>query len=127
MLNMKKYVRQLIISSPALIALVPATRVLSAYPDEVTQFPCVIIEEQGQRDEGFSDNLPNAERVNVRLHVFTKTVKDFATTTEVGKILHGIFRSDFWACTYNSEMQDTDESVKHRVMDFTRSFYEWEN
>jgi hypothetical protein len=50
MLNVKKYVRKILADSSDITALVPATKILSAYPDEVVNFPCIIYEEQGQND-----------------------------------------------------------------------------
>jgi hypothetical protein len=127
MLNVKKYVRKILADSSDITALVPATKILSAYPDEVVNFPCIIYEEQGQNDVEFSDNLPYGTRARVRIHIFTKSLDGYATTTTIGKLIHSLFRIDYWTCTLNTEVQDTDESVKHRIMDFTRSFYGWEN
>lgn len=127
MFNVKKYVRKILTDSSDITTIVPATKILSAYPSEVVDFPCIIYEEQGQSDVEFSDNLPNGTRARVRIHIFTKSLDGYATTTTIGKLIHSLFRIDYWTCTLNTEVADTDESVKHRIMDFTHSFYEWEN
>lgn len=124
MLNMKKYYQTLLSSSSELAeALGEGGEILSAYPDEVTKFPIIIYEDSNQRDVAFSDNLPQGTSASVRIHIFTKAVSGYPTTTALGKIVHNIFRTDFWACGANTEISE-DDNVKHRIMDFSRDFYE---
>lgn len=124
MLNMKKYYQTLLSSSAELAtALGEGGEILSAYPDEVTKFPVVIYEDNNQKDVEFSDNLPNGTSASVRIHIFTKAESGYPTTTTLGKIIHALFRADFWACGTNTELSE-DDNVKHRVMDFSRDFYE---
>ena len=125
MLNMKKYYQTLLSSSSELASLLGQNgEILSAYPDEVTKFPVIIYEDSNQRDVAFSDNLPQGTAASVRIHIFTKAVSGYATTTTLGKIVHDIFRTDYWSCTANTEISE-DNNVKHRIMDFTREFYDF--
>ena len=124
MLNMKKYYQTLLSSSSELAALLGQNgEILSAYPDEVTKFPVIIYEDSNQRDIAFSDNLPNGTSASVRIHIFTKALNGYSTTTAFGKVIHNLFRSDFWTQTANTELSE-DDNVKHRIMDFSREFYE---
>lgn len=124
MLNMKKYYQTLLSSSSELAALLGANgEILSAYPDEVIKFPVIIYEDSNQRDIAFSDNLPNGISASVRIHIFTKAISGYSTTTAFGDIIHKLFRDDFWTQTVNTELSE-DDNVKHRIMDFSREFYE---
>lgn len=124
MLNLKKYYKTLLTSSAELeTKLGKSGKILSAYPNEVKSFPLIVYEDTNQNDIEFSDNLPEATRAVVRIHIFTKTLTNYPTTTEIGEIVHDIFRGDYWACTLNQETDDVADSIKHRVMDFTREFY----
>lgn len=124
MLNMKKYYLTLLSSSSDLATLLGQNgEILSAYPEEVTKFPLVVYEDSNQRDVAFSDNLPQGTAASVRIHIFTKVLTDYPTTSAIGNVIHDLFRGDFWTCTANTEINDVDDSVKHRIMDFTREFY----
>ena len=124
MLNMKKYYLQLLSGSTELAELLGANgEILSAYPEEVEKFPLVIFEDVNQRDVEFSDNLPNGTSASVRIHIFTKALDGYPTTTTLGDVIHKLFRSEYWTCNGNAETQDVSDSVKHRVMDFSREFY----
>jgi hypothetical protein len=124
MLNLKKYYLTLLSSSTELATLLGENgAILSAYPDEVTKFPVIIYEDSNQRDLAFSDNLPQGTGARVRVHIYTKTVKDYPTTTALGDVIHKLFRSDYWTCEANTELSE-DDNIKHRVMDFTREFYD---
>ena len=105
MLNMKKYYQTLLSSSSELAALLgEGGEILSAYPDEVTKFPVIIYEDSNQRDIAFSDNLPNGTSASVRIHIFTKALDGYSTTTAFGKVIHDLFRADFWTQTANTEL-----------------------
>lgn len=125
MLNMKKYYQTLLSSSTELAETLGTNgEIMSAYPDEVTVFPLVVYEDTNQKDVAFSDNLPQGTEASVRVHIFTKSLSGYATTTTLGSIIHELFRSDYWSCTANTEVVD-DDNIKHRVMDFKRDFYEF--
>ena len=122
-MNIKKYLKTLLSSSAELAAKLGTNgKILSAYPAEVTIFPCVIYEEQSSSDICFSDNMPEGTSAVVRIHIFSKTLTDYPTTNEIGDIIRGVFRSKLWAMTSNNELSEEDQ-IKHRVMDFKREFY----
>lgn len=123
MINVKAYLKKLLDDNALKEKLGTKGKVLASYPSEITVFPCVIYQENSQNDLEFNDNQPDASGVSVRVHIFTKTNTSYPTTSEVGIIVHNIFRTDLWACTYNREMDEAEDNIRHRVMDFTREFY----
>ena len=123
-MNLKKYYRTLLTESSDLTTkLGSADKIVSAYPQEVKTFPLVVYEDMSSRDVAFSDNLPEGTSAQVRIHIFSKTIKGYPKAEEIAEIVHSIFRTDFWACTMNQETADVSDNIKHRVMDFTREFY----
>lgn len=122
MLNLKKYYYS-ILKNSELSVRIGEDRILSAYPEKVLNFPCVIFEDVTQSDTEFSDNLPQATKARVRVHVYTKALDGYDTTTTLGKIIHDVFRNHWWACTSNGEASDPDTTVRHRIMEFSREFY----
>ena len=124
MINQKEYVLTLLKNSTELEAILGKSgKIMNAYPNKIEIFPLVIFEDMNQSDAEFYDNLPYATNCNIRIHIFTKVSgSKYPTTTEVGLIVHDIFRKDFWSCTGNVETSDVDDSIRHRIMDFTRPF-----
>ena len=121
-MNLKKYYMTLL-SNQALTDLIGENKVMSAYPEEVNTFPLVIFEDTTSFDVAFSDNLPEGTSAQVRIHIFSKTLKNYKKVEVIADCIHQIFRNDFWACTNNQEVADVTDNVKHRVMDFRREFY----
>ena len=99
------------------------SHIISPYPNEVTVFPLVVYEDSDARDTAYSDNLPMGTVARVRVHIFTKTLGGYPTTGTIGDVIRGIFRSENWNCSMNGETADVDDSIRHRIMEFTRSFY----
>lgn len=122
-MNLKKYYMSLLSNNSALTTLIGNGKILSAYPQEVTVFPMVIFEDINSSDVAFSDNLPEGTSAQVRIHIFSKTVKGYPKAEDIAEIIRGIFREDFWAMTSNQETPDVEDNIKHRIMDFRREFY----
>lgn len=121
-MNLKKYYYSLLSNDSELVALI-GNNIVSAYPQEVKTFPLVIFEDTSSRDTEFSDNLPEGTDATVRIHIFTKTIKDYAKAEDIAEIVRRIFRNEYWTCTLNQETSDVQDNVKHRILDFTRAFY----
>lgn len=124
MINQKEYVLTLLKNSTELETILGKSgKIMNAYPNKIETFPLVIFEDMNQSDVEFYDNLPNATNCSIRIHIFTKVSgSKYPTTTEMGLIVHDIFRNDYWSCTANMETSDVDDSIRHRIMDFTRPF-----
>ena len=122
-MNLKKYYMSLLSQNAELISLIGENRVLSAYPQEVTKFPIVIFEDMNSSDVAFSDNLPEGTSAQVRIHIFSKTIKGYPKAEDIAEVIRTIFRNDYWAMTGNNETPDVEDNIKHRIMDFKREFY----
>lgn len=122
-MNLKKYYQDLLNTNSDLVSLLGSGKIVSAYPQEVKHFPLVVYEDTNSSDVAYSDNLPEGTSAQVRIHIFTKTVKGYPTTNQIAELIHQTFRADFWACIMNQETSDVDDNIKHRVMDFRREFY----
>ena len=122
-MNLKKYYMNLLSTNSGLIALIGANKVVSAYPQEVKNFPLVIFEDLNSFDVAFSDNLPEGTSAQVRIHIFSKTIKGYPKAEEIADVVRAIFRNDFWTMTGNNETPDVEDNIKHRVLDFKREFY----
>lgn len=122
-MNLKKYYKDLLTASSELVAKVGNNGILSAYPQEVTQFPCVIYEDSNSSDTEFSDNYADGLSASVRIHIFTKTIKNYPTTNEIGELVHSVFKLNHWTMTMNQETADVQDNIRHRIMDFSRKFF----
>jgi hypothetical protein len=122
-MNLKKYVYGLLSGNSELTSLIGSSHVLSSYPQEVTTFPLVVFEDMFSSDVAFSDNLPEGTSAQVRIHIFSKTIKNYAKVEDIAEIIRSIFRSDFWAMTNNTDTADVEDNTRHRIMDFRREFY----
>lgn len=121
-MNLKAKYKQML-NTPELTQILGNGKISSAYPQEVKTFPLVVYEDDNSRDICFSDNLPEGTQAQVRIHIFTKTIGNYPTTTEIAEVIRNIFRNDLWAMTANRELSDVDDNIRHRVMDFSREFY----
>lgn len=97
-------------------------KVVDAYPNKVEIFPCVVYIDDTQTDKEFADNKPQATRCGVTIHVFTKALSGYATTTEIGLVINDIMHENDFACISNGETPDVSDDVRHRVMVFDRDF-----
>ena len=122
-MNLKKYYKSLLSGSSELTALIGEGKIVSAYPQEVKTFPLVVFEDMNSADVAFSDNLPEGTSAQVRIHIFSKTIKGYSKAEDIAEVVRSIFRSDFWAMTNNVETADVSDNIKHRVLDFKREFY----
>ena len=122
-MNLKKYYMTLLSASSELETLIGKNKIVSAYPQEVTTFPLVIFEDVNSSDVAFSDNLPEGTSAQVRIHIFSKTIKGYPKAEAIVDVVRSIFRNDYWTMTGNNETPDVEDNIKHRVLDFKREFY----
>lgn len=120
MINAKKFYKT-ILSDQRITAV--ASTVLDAYPDAIETFPCIIFLDDNQMDKEFADNLPLADNIRVQIHIFTKALKGYNTTSEIGMVVADVMKENWFVCTSNTETPDVDDKVRHRVMYFTRDVY----
>ena len=122
-MNLKKYYMDLLSASLELKELIGENKIVSAYPQEVKSFPLVVFEDMNSSDVAFSDNLPEGTSAQVRIHIFSKTIKGYPKAEAIADVVRSIFRNDFWSMTGNNESPDVEDNIKHRILDFKREFY----
>ena len=122
-MNLKKYYMDLLSASLELKELIGENKIVSAYPQEVKSFPLVIFEDMNSSDVAYSDNLPEGTSAQVRIHIFSKTIKGYPKAETIADVVRSIFRNDFWSMTGNNESPDVEDNIKHRILDFKREFY----
>lgn len=109
-----------ILQDERLTDLVGEDNILDAYPETVETFPCVIFLEENQLDREFADNQPLADELSLTVHIFTKSLDGYPTTSEIGLVVATIMRENFFVATQNREMSDVSDNVRHRVMAFRK-------
>lgn len=122
MINAKKIYSQLL-SNALITAVVPGDNILNAYPNEVENYPCIIFLDENQSDSEYADNKPTADRCSVMIHIFSKKLDGYVTTSEISVIIAEVMNADLWHCSQNGEISDPDPDAEHRVMRFEKSIY----
>lgn len=122
MINVKKIYSQLL-SNALITALVPGDNILNAYPNEIENYPCIIFLDENQSDGEYADNKPSADRCSVMIHIFSKKLDGYVTTSEIGVIIAEVMNNDLWHCSQNGEISDPDPDAEHRVMRFEKSIF----
>ena len=122
-MNLKKYYMDLLSASLELKELIGENKIVSAYPQEIKNFPLVVFEDMNSSDVAFSDNLPEGTSAQVRIHIFSKTIKGYPKAETIADVVRSIFRNDYWTMTGNQETPDVEDNIKHRILDFKREFY----
>lgn len=122
MINAKKIYSQLL-SNSLITALVPGENILNAYPNEIENYPCIIFLDENQNDTEYADNKPSADRCSVMIHIFSKKLDGYVTTSEIGVIIAEVMNNDLWHCSQNGEISDPDPDAEHRVMRFEKSIF----
>ena len=85
-MNLKKYYMTLLSASSELETLIGKNKIVSAYPQEVKNFPLVIFEDMNSSDVAFSDNLPEGTSAQVRIHIFSKTIKGYPKAEAIADV-----------------------------------------
>ena len=123
MINAKEIYANLL-SDNRITAVVDGDNILSAYPDCVEDFPCIIFLDENQSDSEYADNKHTVDRCSVTIHIFSKKLDEYVTTSEIGVIIANVMNEDLWHCSLNREITDPAPSVEHRVMSFEKSIFE---
>lgn len=119
MINLKSLVYK-ILKDSRITSLISEDNILDAYPNKVETFPCIIFLDSNQNDIEFADNKPLGDNCSVDIHIFTKALGGYSTTSEIGITVAEVFTDNFFACVGNTEVSDPDPNVRHRVMNFRK-------
>lgn len=120
MVNLKKIVYN-ILSDERITEL--GLNVLDAYPNEVEVFPTVVFFEVNQNDIEFADNKPLANVCEMEVHIFTKALDGYMTTSEIGLAINEVMQDNFFILSSNREVPDVVDDVRHRVMNFRKAIF----
>ena len=103
--------------------LVDEDNILSSWPNEFETFPCIIFLDENQSDDEYYENMPGASRCSIQVHIYTKKIGNYVTTSEIGVIIAKVMNEDLWNCSQNGEVSDPDPDAEHRVMMFNKSIF----
>lgn len=123
MINAKELYNSLLTDS-RITELVNEDNILSSWPnEEIETFPCIIFLDDNQSDDEYYENMPGASRCSVQIHIFSKKLENYVTTSEIGVIIAEVMNEDLWNCSQNREVLNSDPDCEHRVMIFNKSIF----
>lgn len=116
-----KALYNVLLNDPSIVEVVGEDKILNAYPDSVENFPCIIYLDENQADIEYADNFALGTECNVTVHIFTKKLVGYPTSTEIAIAVSNVMNENYWHCSMNSEVSDSVQDVEHRVMKFNKS------
>lgn len=122
MINAKKLYSTLL-QDNRITALISENNILNSYPNKVVDFPCLIFVDENQADTEYYENQPGASNCNLMIHIFSKKLDGYVTTSEVAIVIAEILHENLWNCPQNREVSDPDPDVEHRIMFFNKSIF----
>ena len=122
MINTKEIYNKLL-NDKRITELVDEDNILSAWPDEFETFPCIVFVDENQSDTEYYENRPGASLCTVMIHIFTKKLAGFVTSTEIALAVADVMHDDLWNCSQNRELSDPDPDCEHRVLTFNKSIF----
>ena len=122
MINTKEIYNTLL-NDQRITELVSDENIFNAWPDKFETFPCIVFMDENQSDDEYYENMPGASRCSVQIHIFSKKIDGYVTTSEIGVIIAKVMNEDLWNCSQNGEVSNTDPDVEHRVMVFNKSIF----
>ena len=123
MINAKELYNSLLTDS-RITELVDEDNILTSWPDEeIKTFPCIIFLDDNQTDDEYNDNRPSASSCSVQIHIFSKKLDEYITTSEIAIKVAEVMNEDLWSCLQNGEVSDPDPNCEHRVMRFNKSIF----
>ena len=123
MINAKELYNSLLTDS-RITELVDEDNILSSWPnEEIENFPCIIFLDDNQSDDEYNDNRPSASGCSVQIHIFSKKLDEYITTSEIAIKVAEVMNKDLWSCLQNGEVSDPDPNCEHRVMRFNKSIF----
>lgn len=122
MINAKE-IYSTLLSNEKIVELVSDDNIFNSYPNEVEYFPCIAFVDENQSDAEYADNKHMADSCSVEIHIFSKKLENYVTTSEIGVIIAEVMNDDLWNCSTNREISDPKPDVEHRVMRFNKSIY----
>lgn len=122
MINTKKIYNKLL-NDERIIELVNEENIFNAWPSEFETFPCIIFMDENQSNDEYYENMPGASRCSVQIHIFSKKLDGYITTSDIAIIIAKVMNEDLWNCSQNGEITDVDLDCEHRIMVFNKSIF----
>lgn len=122
MINVKKIYSE-IFSDERITNLISEDNIMNSYPNEVEVFPCIIFVDENQSDDEYGENKPNASSCSLMVHIFSKKLDGYVSTSDVSEVVAEVLNEKLWNCSQNSEIADPDPDCEHRVMSFNKSIF----
>lgn len=122
MINTKKIYNTLL-NDETITSLVDDDNILNSWPSEFENFPCIVFVDEAQNDSEYYDNMPGASNCSVMIHIFTKKLDGYVTSSEIAIAISRVMNNDFWNCSQSGEVAEPDLDVEHRVMVFNKSIF----
>ena len=123
MINAKELYNSLLTDS-RITELVDEDNILSSWSDEeIKTFPCIIFLDDNQTDDEYNDNRPSASDCSVQIHIFSKKLDEYITTSEIAIKVAEVMNEDLWSCLQNGEVSDLDSNCEHRIMRFNKTIF----
>lgn len=122
MINAKKLYMKLL-SDKRITSLISEDNILNSYPSTIENFPCIIFLDEFQSDTEYNDNKVGASYCSVEIHIFTKKLTGYISSSELAIVVSEVMNEDLWHCSQNGEVSDPSQDVEHRVLRFQKSIY----
>jgi len=110
-------------SDERITSLIPAENILNSYPNEIENFPCIVFVDENQSNSEYNENKPGASLCVLMVHIYSKKLDGFVSTSEVAVKVAEVFNDELWNCSQNREVSDPDPNAEHRVMVFEKSIF----
>jgi hypothetical protein len=111
--------RTSLIASPALTALVPATRILAAWPTTWNTLPIISINELNNYVDDYRDNLVASDVVEIEVQIFCEQNK---STADIASAVDNVLIPDGWNRDYSEMLFLEGQTLNRRVMRYSRRF-----
>lgn len=118
-----KVIYNTLLNDSRITELVAEDNIFSAWPSEFETFPCIVFLDDYQSDVEYFDNKSGASRCSVTVHIFSKKLEGYATTSEIAIAVAKVMNEDLWNCSQSGEVSDPDPNAEHRVMVFNKSIF----
>lgn len=118
-----KVIYNTLLNDSRITELVSGDNIFSSWPAEFETFPCIVFLDDYQSDVEYFDNKSGASRCSVTIHIFSKKLEGYLTTSEIAIAVAKVMNEDFWNCSQSGEVADPDPNAEHRVMVFNKSIF----
>lgn len=116
-LDPKTWVRIALLADSSFAALVPASQLLSAWPNIYTVLPMVSVMNANQTNNVFVDNTPMANDLALEFHIF---VAYTVSALPIIQALDAVLSKKLWTLNMSRELSEPQQKVRHVVVTYSR-------